>query len=724
MLLLPPAQVSPSQSPLTAAVLAFCSEVATQMTLEDLESKADPKRLGLLKKQARQLLQASQGSLPSNDTARPLLEGALGALELATGQEAQGERRYGQAAKALALRFRSARLALGPQNPELLPELEALALLYRMAGLRDAHWRDEALRIRVQIGQRPDPALEKDLAAAVEDHYGPWLTVAEEEPMLEFCGSLAQVWMRYPRDLELTRRVLEVGLKSNATRVWRLAARRADEGLRRGLSALVQRMDPSAAGEEKSRESLLELGESLLGTPLETSGRDLLKRLAKVPSLSGPARRRVARALEDQEGEATLLEAELRAAKPREALPLLEAASELLREHPHSALLEEGTRQLQAAALLDPPAEELPRWLEAWMGFQDAGGHPEASQELLRLRLALADPKGRNLPDRCALLAKLGRWEDLELSLAPLVGEDRDGLRSFWRFRAALGEGRPEDAKRWLLAWLDQVMVAGPDAPSIQLPGISAGIPLLEDQQERLTQLAAHWGPLVLPGQESLLAMEPWRILAALDPEAPASLLPGKVEESLRWRLNRLSGSHDTRALRALLKDAETLLGPSRILVAEVLLSLGRAEKETDEGAPLLERAMGILEQAPEDQTMLLVETSSSLAEVQCIAGNGQALEREMLRLMGLLECAPELKGDLANNVLELPTLLLLQLWRQQRLQELLAVSQRARALASRAPKKEEAFNLFQNQAHPKSNPAALNHVACLQTQIQGAGLP
>jgi len=709
----PPAQVSPA--PLEAATLAFCQEVASQMALEELESKAAPRRLQLLKKQAQQLLNASAGGPLPGDRTRPLLEAALGALELATDQAAQGERRYGRAAKALAVRWRRAQLALGLRHSQLLPELEALALLYRLGGLRDAHWRDEALRIRVSQPQGLDPTLEKDLAAAVEDHYGPWLTVAEVEPMLECCGHLARVWMRQRSDAELTRHVLALGLKTHATRVWRLVARRATADLREDLAALVGRLGPAMSKEEKLPEPLLELGEALLGTPLETHGRALLKRLdAHAPR---EQRRRIARLLGDWENEAKLLEAELGAAQPTEALALLQTATWLLRVHPQTDLLAAGTDRLMAATRQEPPAEALPRLLEAWMGFQEAASHPETARELLRLRLGLADPGGQDLPDRCALLARLGRWEDLEALVTP-APDDKEGTRPFWLFRAATAQGRAEEARRWILAWLDQ----RPEGPA---PGLCQAISLLQDQPERLTELASRCGPELLPGQEALLAREPWRILVALDPEAPAGLLPSQAEENLRWRLARLSRNHDGKALGALVEEAERALGSGHPLVAEVLLALGKEEKESAAGMAHLERALAILEEAPGDQARLKVEVGTALAEVRALDGDGPGLERALLHLMELLEWAPELEGELAEPARALPALLLLQLWREQRLQDMDAICLRAEALVKRAPGKEDGLGQSE-RAEPIIRPmrVVLDHLTRLQNQLRAAGLP
>ncbi len=716
----PPSEIAQAPLPLEVAALDFCRGVAPQM---GWEAKANPSALKALRHQATSLLEVCARALPPENRALPLLGAALGALESATGEEAKGEKRYGRAARTLALRWRNAQKAWGASSPRCLPELESLILLYELGGMRASLWRDETLRIRVNQARVPDPVLEQDLAAAVEDHYGPWLTVVELEPMLEFSHHLARIWGSHGEDRAMTRRILTLGLRPDAHRVWRLAARKATEGLRLQLARLLARLDPEAILREDAQgaggvDSVLRLGEALMGTPLEGAARELLKRLdvalfqeSLVPRRD--LRRRIARILQDWTGWASQLREELAPAESSEVIAsLLGEAEPFLREHRDGGLLDLGTRKLRALAQGQGPADpELARRLEAWAELQT---DPFEAEDLRRLRLALEDPEGRDWSARCELLARLGRWKDLEEVLEASPQRESEAVLG-WRFRTALAQGEGQGALSRLEAWLARV--TGPEAPEEPplLPGLCWAFPRLRDRAEVLGPLVARFGARLLPGQEALLAREPWRILAALDPEAPASLLPTRAEEALRWRWSRLpSGEPRRRLLEALLRDAEGQLGAAHLLVAELLVELGEAQKE--DGLPALERAQRILESAP-GQEQLLARVHLAMAAA-CSLLDGPGLERNLLKAMALLERMPRLGAEAEEWVREMPGLLLLHLWREQRLDELLVLAPRVQALARRSMKPSPAAGELGTAL------TALARVARLQGQLRGAGLP
>jgi len=718
----PPVQAAPAPLPLEEATLDFCRRVASQI---GWEAPLDPARLKALRLQAASMLPVCAKGLPPGSRALPLLEAALGALESAVGEEAKGEKRFGRAAKSLALRWRSAQKAWGAGSPRRLPELDNLMLLYELGGLRASGWRDEALRIRLGATRAPDPVLEKDLAAAVEDHYGPWLTVVEVEPMLEFCNHLARLWSGYRDDRALTRQIIQLGLKPNAERVWVLAARRSPEGFRTGLVDLLGRLDSDTLLSEGAPpagngDAALRLAEALGGTPLEPAARDLLKRLeARLSELKrdprGELRRRMARIRGDWGALAGLLTGGLGEAKSMEEVaPLLGEAETLLRDHPDGGLLAAGTQRLKASALAGAGGRDLPQRLEVWAELQRVAGHPEEVEELLRIRLALEDPKGQDLPARCELLARLGRWKELE-ALLPTVPEPESERVLGWRFRAALSRGDSSEAYQWLEAWLARA--TGPEAPEEPplLPGLCTAIPQLRARGEVLEQLAGRYGARLLPGQETLLAREPWRILAALDPEAPASLLPARAEEGLRWRWSRLPGGEPRkRLLERLIEDAEAQLGASHLLVAELLIDLGGSQKE--EGREALERAQGILESS-EGHEELLAKVYLALAAV-CSQTDGAGLERNLLKAMAVLEHTPRLSEEAEDWMRDMPGLLLLHLWREQRLEELVALGPRVEALSRRATRPSPVA------ADLGTSLAALARVARFQSQLRAAGLP
>ncbi len=716
LLVLPPAQTAIAPAPLEVAALDFCRAVAGQMGWE-----AKPSRLHLkgMRSQAASLARA----MPPNHRALPLLEAALGALESALGEEAKGEKRFGRAAKILALRWQSAQKAWGARDPRRLPALEDLALLYELGGMRASPWRDEALRIRVSACRAPDLGLEKDLAAAVEDHYGPWLTVVELEPMLEFSRHLARIWMGYRENRALTQRVLRLGLKPDAHRVWKLAARAATESQRLELADLLARLDPDTVlGEEApagSPEAVLGRAAALAGTPLEGPSRELLRRMeARLgEGNAGPRtelRRRILRALQDGRGWADLLSERLADAKsPEEISALLGEAEQFFGAHDDARLLEAGTQKLKG---LVPRGESpgLAQRLESWAELQRAAGHPEAADELLRLRLGLEELKGGDGTARCELLGRLGRWKELEAFLGP--AQDRESERVLgWRYRAALGRGDAPEANRWLEAWLARV--TGPEAPGEPplLPGLCWALPRIQARPEAAIPLAARYGARLLPGQEALLDREPWRILTALDPDAPASPLPAKVEEALRWRWNRLPRDESRpRLLERLVEEAEAQLGSSHVLVAELLMDLGDARKE--EGLESLERARGILE-GSQGHDALLAKAYLALAAA-CSLVDGKGLERNLLKAITVLERMPRLAEETEDWAREMPTLLLLHLWREQRLDELVALEPRIQSLAARAPKAGP------DVTEMSAALATLTRVARFQSQLRAAGLP
>ena len=714
----------PAPQALEASVLDFCRSVATQM---GMEAKPTHAYLCALKQQAVSMAGPCRKALPTDSCALPLLEAALGALECATGEELKGEKRFGHGAQMLANRWRQCRKTTGARSLERLPELKNLALLYELAGLRSSRWRDEALEIRMGAARDPDPPLEKDLVGAVEDHYGPWLTVVELEPMLCFCHHLTRVWLTYPEPAAMTRQVLRLGLKPDAFRVWRLAARTSDEAQRRELAALLTRLDPetllqavdSAPSSEGDLNALLSLAEALQGTPLEAPMQGLLKRLdtqaSKTDSAGsrGNLRRRLARLMEDWDGWSELLRRELTATGLDEAgLTLLGEAETLLKAHPDDALLETGSRWLQAYGQAQGKATpSLCQTLEIWSGLLRVANHPEEAEGLLSLRLSLEDPQGQDRAARCELLARLARWADLESLLGPPEG-DESAQRLGWRFRAALGQGQGKEALRWVEAWLARCSssTAGPEAP--MLPGLCWAIPRVPP--EALQSLVARNGARLLPGQEALLVREPWRILVALDPEAPASLLPEKAEEALRWRWSHLPSASRAQRLASLVEDAEHQLGESHLLVAELLEELGSLKGEG--GLACFEQASRIRESKP-DQELARAKLHVAMA-ASCSLWDGAGLERNLMKAIELLERVPRGEGEAETWVGDMPGLLLLHLWREQRLDDLLALGPRVKALAQRWAKGGgQAAELDEMMG-------TMARAARLQSRLRSAGLP
>ncbi len=670
----PPPQTTPAPSPLEAAALQLCTQTAASL---GWEASPNPERWKALRGQTTACLSLCVATLHEDSRALPLLEAALGALECALGAEQAGTRRFTLAASRLSEQWRTTQKAWGPKAVQRLPDLEALGILGSLGGLRATPWRDEALRIRIAT-EPSHPRLEKDLAAAVEDHYGPWLTPAEVEPMLIFCGHLARLWRSERSDRTLTQRVRPLGLKQDAHRVWRLAALQGDEHLRTDLTALLDRLDAATLAEQGDLEPVCHLVEALKGGPLSRPSTRLLQRLdAHLTKLRTPRvqRLRIATLLEAWDRVAELLRENLTEASGPEALmAALGAAEAHLREHPDASLLDLGTLKLKAAVRI--ASSDLAARLETWTALQQAAGHGEEVEALIQLRLSLETPEGPGLP---SLLAQLKRWRQLTAYLgAPRPRESAQTLG--WRFQAALGLGHEPEAMGWLAAWCTAVLDV-PEPPA--LPGVASALARNQLPAEALRALADRHGAKVMPGQTALLTREPWRLLIALDPDAPQNLLPGKLEEGLRWRWSRLpSGSARRQALEKLIEEGDARLGTTHPLVAEFLMDL--ADHLELDGIPSAERAVRILEVAPPGHERMLAKALMTLASLSS-ATDGRRMEQSLRRLMDLLSTLPTLDGEVAQWATDLPPLLLLHLWREQRLDELAAVGPRVTTIVQRA---------------------------------------
>jgi hypothetical protein len=381
-----------------ATIQAFCRDIVRLTKPDDFEAKPSPDQIHALRLQAESLLKVSQRQLPTDHPALALLEAALGTLLCADGQEAPGTIAFTQGSRKLALRLRERRIALGPQHLDLVPELATMGRLYELAGLRSAQWRDEALEIRDHAATKPDPALEGEQAAAIEDRYGPWLTVAETEPMLNLCGLLARRWLADCRMPQRTERILRLGLKPDAERVWALAARKGSESLRRDLEALLAELDTDQVLNQGALPTLCKLAERLQATPLEPASLRLIQRLEKQgrKRLSLAQRRQLFQMMGDADEACALLEKELDAATTAAQLPLLNEALPLLEQAPRNALLMKGSTWLleradQAIRTASIP-KELPDLMQRWAARLDAGDHKAEGQRMREQINQLGNP--------------------------------------------------------------------------------------------------------------------------------------------------------------------------------------------------------------------------------------------------------------------------------------------------------------------------------------------
>jgi hypothetical protein len=747
MLPAPPPVASESQpanAPLENTILGFCREVAKGM--DPSESNDRPVRAKALQAQATALSEVAQSGLPPESRARPLLEAALGALECLCEAEnpaaaMQGERRYGLAAKALAQRWRERQLALALDSPKRVPEWEGVALLYELGGLSGRRWQDEALRLRVRLflaqGSNRDSSLGKDVAAAVEYHYGPWLTVANVEPMLEFSGFLLRVWGSEKEASKLTQQVATLALKQDAERVWRLAARKGAADLREEMALLLDRLDAGILLKDHA-EPTLKLSGALLDTALEPAVRRLLKRLdgaAQKSQTHQATRRRIAHLVGDRETEATLLaEALAHGGSGRPGLELLREAADLLAGRPHARLLAEATRQLRIAVgeghRFKDEGWGFPEALIAFADLHQASGQIDEAEALLRLRLEWEDSQ-HQLQGRFQLLARLSRWSELKEQLGPPLA---DGLeRLGWRYRCAQGLGQKEEALAWARAWIDAALQLPPHEGPPSLPGLSLARASLSADLEKLTALADRFGAQAAPGLERMWLDDPTWMLVALDPEATEN--PTGTEANLRWRMQHLPADSAAalKVLESLQQEAERRLGEDHLLIAELLMARARHEKEA--GLPLLERAQSLVEkhQAPEgdnsgsasrEKARLLMAVYEHLATAHASEGDARGLEDDLRGLLDILEGEEAPSREAVQGL----ALLWLHFWRQQRMDDLLDTATRLERLKARMrnpPKDGSAPGAAESSQLPEPDELApFKRSARFQAQLRAAGWP
>jgi hypothetical protein len=574
-----------------AAALGLCQALTRSQAWTP---EPDLERLRTFRDQVATLLPLCAQTLPPGHRVPVLLEAALGALEARLGLGARGERRYAQAAKTLAGHWRRTRAAFGPDNPRCLPDLEALGLLYGFAGLREVPWRAEAIRIRLAAGKGPDPALEERLVEVVEDHYGPWLTPTEREPLLEASAQLTQLWLRYRSDAALTRRVLDLGLKTEAPRVWSLVARQAPEPLRQDLASLIGRLQVTpAALAEGQGDALVPWAQALMDTPLERPARGFLLRLERALKAEAdprhlPLRRAVARVLGEVPAQVALLKEELALAEPPSSLPtLLRTAEPLLREHLDEALLDAATRKVKTlgSPLTDP---ELASAVEGWCRLLgDAGRDQDQATLRAFLPRSQAAPMPAGAPDP---VAEAPREEPLPGAVTP--GPVEAALRSRWTGLPVSGPRQPA-----LLELINETRARlGPAHPL--LAALYAELGELEgaDGAPHLEQALAILEPAPLGQEQAILKIH----LALLS----ASSLDGPRMERCQLRL--LGALEALPALDAQVRE----LGKD--LAVTLLLPLIRAERLEDL-LGLLPRLQALMKRAEVPFTADLAGIQASL---------------------------------------------------------------------------------------------------------------
>lgn len=368
-----PALCAPTVSPtpeLETPIRAFCRSVVQLTRATELDSNPSPSQIRALRTQAEALGEVAAKRFPVDHPTQALLQAALGTLCCIEGDSERGEALFQLGSRTLALRLQRSRAILGSQHPDLVPDLMDVGLLYELAGLRAAPWRDEALSIRDITTLKPDPLLEAELAAAIEDRYGPFLTVAELDPMLQLASRLAKRWLDEPKLGSRTERILRLGLKSDAERVWHLVALHGNASLRRDLESLLDQLDSAKLVELEAIDPLCRLKESVANTRLEAPVRRLLFRIEKQnrKRLDLAQRRRLLEAGDDRTGALKLLSVELETAALSQQPSLLREVLNLSQGHPEADLLDQALPLLQNLAEKATPevAQERTELLKDW----------------------------------------------------------------------------------------------------------------------------------------------------------------------------------------------------------------------------------------------------------------------------------------------------------------------------------------------------------------------
>lgn len=157
----------------------------------------------------------------------------------AAGRGRAGERVWAESVMALhrGLRFL-------PPDPARVERLEALADLLTAQGLPVTAYRDEALRLRIEVGQGADPALEAAALEALKDHWGGWLEPPRRDPTLAWAERLAGLWARRPAtDLA---EAMAPAFQAHAPKLWDFVGRNGPPRLREQLGDLLGALDAGA----------------------------------------------------------------------------------------------------------------------------------------------------------------------------------------------------------------------------------------------------------------------------------------------------------------------------------------------------------------------------------------------------------------------------------------------------------------------------------------------
>ncbi len=605
---------------------------------------------------------------------RPTTLRALAGLVLDRQGDPRGLRLFAEACGDLHRQLRLVRRSRGGEHPATLPFLEALAELYRLEKLEDGRWEDQALRVHLAQGGGPRPDLERRVVAALERHYGPFLSfrAPDREAVLEDVARLVALWRRRPSAAERTAVFIQAALRSDARGVWKLAAGHAQEPLREALRGLLGGLDPQPLQADLG--PFLAWLPAQAGTPWEAAARalggaveDAVARAPLAPAQALRRRMRLALALgEPARAVAMVAEALPQAREDRPAL--LALAEELVRGTEEPTLFQDLQRALRAdlASRSEEPAS-LGLRLAVARRLEDAGD-AAAAEPLWRSLLGSGPGTGGDLSAEVlehALgrnLAQQQRWEEARFFLEPLSEAGKwqaDPALHFLLARIEAGRRDFDSARRWAREGLARL----PEPPA-PLPGLAAALRLLRADPEAEALLARLRGLLDPAGTIPALD-DPERLLDLLErleaDRARPQPVPGSACRSPWAGIGEDAASRGQALLQAAaglrLADAEPCLREAlrqlerawgdqdpRLLPALLRLAQCLQDQEHADAEYVLRRALALAAAQPERDLRLEAEVRARLGQV--LAERGRAEEADALLQSALGELARDPATD------------------------------------------------------------------------------
>lgn len=597
---------------------------------------------------------------------------ALAGLVLDRQGEARGLRLFAEACGDLHRQLRLVQRGPVPASAATLPYLESLAGLYRLEKLQDGRWEDQALRVHVRQSKGPRPDLERRVVAALERHYGPFLSfrAPDREAVLEDVAALVALWQRREPPAGRTAAFLEVALRADARGVWKLVAGHAGEALREALQELVGSLDADLLQAD--------LGPFLAWLPAQakTPWADAAKGLGEAveaaverarlaPATALQRRARLAVALgEPARAVAMVSEALLQSREDRPAV--LALAEELVRDIEDPALVDRLHRALLAdlATTSGDPATHGLRTAAAQR--LEALGDPVAAEQLWRSLLGTARSSAGFLAPEAldhalgSNLASQQRWEEARFFLEPLTAAEKgqgDPALRFLLSRVEAGRRDFESARRWAREGLERLPKEEPLAP---LPGLAAALRLLRTEPEAEEALARLRSGLDPAGRIPALA-DPQRLLDLLEQLEQANAKPQPVPgsacrspwvrvgddpasrgQALLLAANGVRLADAEPCLREALRHLERAWGDQDPRLLPPLLRLAQClqDQEHADAEFVLRRALALAAAQPERDLRLEAEVRARLG--QFLGDRGRAEEADALLQAALRELAKD----------------------------------------------------------------------------------